>query len=460
MRAKNERLARALREAGYSYAELARHIRAIAAENGLTARTNSSAVAHWIAGTRPSRKTAELIAEALSRGTGRPLSLPQLGLAGPAGEEDDETEPALGLGTDRDPLDVLDLLAGADLERRDLSRAMPYSVPAAFFPLDAPVPRSRTAPEARPGTMGEREVEAVREMTRLFTAVDERHGGQHGRSALVQYLRSDVADLCRSRFRTQELKSRMLSAGACVVYLAGWKAYDAGEQGLAQRYYLQAYRLTKEAGNDLHSAFVLRVLAHHGMEVGRPEHSLDLIDAALRHVAGRSDPATEALYVVTRARALSMAGRCREAVAETARAERLVDGADQQEMPYWAALWGSARACVGNHSAKAAEHMGSYDVAERHFSRAVWSRPGGQYQRITALSVAHAGAMQCRQGLVEQACDTWTQALELMDGVRSTRVFRAAAGMRQDLSPYCRGRVPAALDLAERIRLWSSKEAL
>lgn len=458
MRARNERLARAVREAGYSYAELARQIRSVAAENGLTARTNSSAIAHWVAGTRPNRRTAELVAEALSRGTGRALSPQQLDLADASGEEGEEAVPAPGLGADRDPLDVLDLLAGADLERRDLSRAIPYSVPAAALPLDASAPWSRTLPVDRPGVMGEQEVEAVREMTRLFTAVDERHGGQHGRSALVQYLRSDVADLCRARFRTQELKARMLSAGACVVYLAGWKAYDAGEQGLAQRYYLQAYRLTREAGNDLHSAFVLRVLAHHGMEVGRPEHSLDLIDAALRHIGRRSDPATEALYVVTRARALAMADRGREAVAEAARAERLVQDADEREMPYWAALWGSARACVGNHSAKAAEHMGSYAVAEQHFSRAVRRRPGGQYRRITALNVAHTGAMQCRQGRVEQACDTWRAALELMDGVRSARVLRAVADMRHGLSPYCHGRVPAALDLAERIRLWSAQE--
>ncbi|MFI2369167.1 hypothetical protein [Streptomyces sp. NPDC018833] len=175
---------------------------------------------------------------------------------------------------------------------------------------------------------------AVREMTRLFTAVDERFGGQHGRTALVQYLRSDVAALCRARFRTEDLRRQMLSAGACVAYLAGWKAYDAGEAGLAQRYYLQAYALTPEADNDLHGAFVLRVLAHHGMEVGRPEHSLDLIDEALRRVRGHTDPATESLYVVTRARALAMAGRGREAVAEAARAARIVEGADEREMPF------------------------------------------------------------------------------------------------------------------------------
>ncbi|NWF24879.1 hypothetical protein HW130_01145 [Streptomyces sp. PKU-EA00015] len=456
MRPKNERLARAVRESGYSYAELARQIRALAAENGIPARTNSSAVAHWIAGTRPGRATAQLIAEALSRRLPLPVSPVQLGLLTSPEADDD---PLPGSGDDRDPLEVLDALAAADIDRSPWSRTVPYSVDAAALPLAAGAPRAEPGDAGQgTGTAGETEVAAVREMTRLFTAVDERFGGQHGRTALVQYLRSDVAALCRARFRTGEIKRQMLSAGACVAYLAGWKAYDAGEQGLAQRYYLQAYALTREADDELHGAFVLRVLAHHGMEVGRPEHSLDLLDEALRRVRGRTDPATESLYLATRARALAMAGRGREAVAEAARAARLVDGADEREMPFWAALWGSASACVGNHTAKAAEHLGSYDVAERHFSQAVWSRPDGDHRRITALSVAHTGRMQCRQGLVEQACATWDQALQLMDGVRSTRVTRAVAGMRRELAPYRQRRVQAAVELEERVRLWTAEE--
>ncbi|POX36696.1 hypothetical protein C3486_32330 [Streptomyces sp. Ru73] len=452
---RNEALDRAIRESGYSYAELARQIRAVAGENGVTVRTNSSAVAHWVAGTRPARRTADLIAEALARKLQRPITPVQLGLQ-PAEKEAADT--SLGLHVDRDPLDVLTMLGRADIERRPEAHAAPYTVATGSLVLDLDAQAAARATTARrTGTAGEPEVRAVREMTELFTAVDERHGGRHGRSALVQYLTSDVAALCRARFRSEELQQQMLSAAACVAYLAGWKAYDAGEQGLAQRYYLQAYRLTREAGNDLHGAFVLRVLAHHAMETGRSEHALALVDAALQRARGRTDPATEALYVATRARALAMEGRRREAVAEAAHAARLVDGADEREMPFWAALWGSPSACVRTHTAKAAEHMGSYDIAEQHFSQAVWNRTDTDLRRITALSHAHAGSMQCRQGLVEQACRTWSGTLQMMDGVRSVRVRRAVATMTRDLAPYQRRKVPAALELGEKIRLWSQE---
>ncbi|WP_328666296.1 hypothetical protein OG905_04510 [Streptomyces sp. NBC_00322] len=449
----NEHLRRAVTEAGCSYAELARDVRAVAAESGVAQlRTNSSAVAHWVAGTQPGATAARVLAETLSRKLGRLVTPEQLGLV----RISQTADQSLGLDMEQDPVEALTRLGRADIERRTWINSAPYSVPAAAMPLTHK-PRTRTA--ARPaGTAGEGEIQAVREMTTLFTAVDERHGGGHGRSAVVQYLVSDVATLCRSRFRTEAQKQQMLSAAACVAYLAGWKAYDAGEAGLAQRYYLQALKLTREAGQDLHTAFVLRVLAHHGLETGRGEHTLDLIDAALRLVKDRTDPATESLYVITRARALAMAGRSREAVAEAARAARLVDGADESEMPFWAALWGSAGACVGTHTAKSAELLGNYDIAERHFSRAVWSTSGHSYQRITALSLAHAGSMQCRQGHVERACTTWRRALELMDGVRSARVVRAARTMRRDLAPFAHRGSRAAVDFDERARLWLAGE--
>ncbi|MGP3948102.1 hypothetical protein [Streptomyces sp. 7N604] len=452
----NQALQQAIRAAGCSYAELAREVRTVAAESGRTRlRTNSSAVSHWVSGTRPNDVTSAFLAEALSRKLGRPVTAEQLGL-GTRGEAPDGREPAVASGPAGDPADALTRLGRADIERRTAVTSAAYSVAAAALPLgcaDELAARGRSAALGS-GTAGTGEIEAVKDMTRLFTAIDERYGGQHGRSAVVQYLVSDVAALCRARFRTENQRREMLSAAASLAYLAGWKAYDAGEMGLAQRYYLQAYRLTQEADNELHGAFILRILAHHGLEAGRPEHTLALIDAALDRVKGRTDPATESLYVITRARALAAEGIRREAVAESARAARMVEGADESEMPYWAALWGSAAACVEAHTAKAAVSLGEFAAAERHFSRAVWSRSGSEYQRIAALSVAHEGSMQCRQGRLEQACDTWARALDMMTGVRSARVRGAVADMSEDLGPLMRRGARTALDFDERVRAW------
>lgn len=460
--APNDRLRHTIREAGCTYAELARDVRTVAAEAGTAGgrqpRTNSSAVAHWVAGTRPNESTVRCLTEALSRRLGRALVPEQLGLGtGPdAGAED--------VGPGDDPVTALTRLTRADLDGRPDVVHAPYSVAVAALPptrSEEIAGRGRTARTAHGGgRAGPGEIGAARDMLELFTLVDERHGGRHGRSAVVQYLNADVTAFCRAGFRTETLRRQMLETAGCLAYLAGWKAYDAGRPGLAQRYYLRACEFARAADNRPHEAFVLRILAHHGMEAGRPEHTVQLMDAALERLGTGCDPATASLFAATRARALAVQGRRREAIAESSRALRLGQDADETELPYWAALWGSAAACVRNHLAKAAAALGEPAVAERHFARAEWSTgTGGSGQRrIAALSLAHTGSMQCRQGQVERACATWGQAMDLMDGVRSARIVDAVAQMRADLAPLRRRGARAALDFDDRAREWLRHE--
>lgn len=447
---RNEALHDALRDADITYEQLARDVRLVAAKSGDSLRTNKSAVAHWVKGKQPSAQTAVYIAEVLSRRLGREVSPDELGFR--AGSKSGPSS-ALGLGLGPDPVDMLRRLGDADIHRRKFLTNAAYSVAAAALPLGAEQAieyeqRTRTTHRA-----GRPEIDAVRDMTRLFTAIDERHGGQHGRTAVVQYLREDVATLCRSTFPAEKNRTAMLSAAASVAYLCGWKAYDASEHGLAQRYYLQAYALTREAGDDLHGAWILRILAHNGMDVRRPGHTLDLADAALSRVHGKVDPATEALFAVTRARALANADRGPEAVAQARQAQDLVLRGEQDAVPSWAALWGEAKATVTSHTAKTFRALGDHATAERHYAASARRRPDGT-PRITALSLAAAGREQALQGHLEQACDTWGRSLDLLGGVRSARVADEVAGIRRHLRPFELRGVRAAVELDERARAW------
>jgi len=446
---RNEALYEALREAGMTYDQLAAAVRIVAAESGDSRRTNKSAVSHWVRGMTPAPATVQYIAEALSRRLGRQLQPHDLGY----GTREDRPQEALGTHLGPDPVDMLRRLGDADIQRRTLLANAAYSVAAAALPLGVQQAqeyqdRARTGRRA-----GRAEIDAVRDMTRMFTAIDERHGGQHGRTAVVQYLREDVATLCRATFATTAEQQEMLSAAADVGYLCGWKAYDASEHGLAQRYYLQAYSLTREAGNELHGAWILRVLAHNGMDIRRPEHTLDLAEAALARVRGKVNPAAEALFAVTRARALANAGRGPEAVAQARQAQDLVERGEQAEVPSWAALWGAARATVSSHTAKTFRALGDHANAERHYAESARRRPDGT-QRITALTVAAEGREQALQGHVEQACATWGRSLDLLGGVRSARAAEEVAGMRRHLRVFEGRGVRVAADLDERARSW------
>ncbi|MGC5011435.1 hypothetical protein ACLQ2R_11785 [Streptosporangium sp. DT93] len=136
--------------------------------------------------------------------------------------------------------------------------------------------------------------------------------------------------------RRRFLSASAYSVAAAGVHLAGWKAYDAGEQGLAQRYYLQSYALAVESEVVGHDAFVMRTMAQQGMKLHRPEHCLALAETGLSRVHGKVDARTEALFAITHAHALAKTGERRPAVQEVERARACLAGAEGDEMPFWA----------------------------------------------------------------------------------------------------------------------------
>ncbi|MDG9703834.1 tol-pal system YbgF family protein [Streptomyces sp. DH37] len=343
------------------------------------------------------------------------------------------------------------------MERRSLVTSAAYSVAAAALPLGAVQDLAgRVATARHRGVAGAAEVAAVQDMTAMFVQLDERHGGQHGRSAVAQYLRSDVADLCSGSFRTPRDRQAMLLAAASLAYLLAWKAFDAGEHGLCQRYYLQCYQLTRAAESEPHQAFILRGMAHHGLDTGHPDHCVDLADAALARARGHVDPATEALMMICRARTLAADGRATEAVTEADRAAELAMRADDAErVPHWSALWGPSQATIASHTARIHITLRDYSSAERYYARA--ARTYGrstEHARVAGLVKFDLGRVQLRQGHVERACATWSEALDVLQGVRSQRATKAVTGVRKQLRMFAGRGVRAAADLDERARSW------
>lgn len=340
----NHQLEAAITDAEMTFDALARGVVRVAAEVGVHLRTNPSTVHKWLRGSDPEGDTPAFICEALFRRTGRPYTPAELGL-----RSVEQSDPGLGLSIGPDPVGVLARVWRADLDRRKFLAASAYSVAAIHLPLEYVRESAERTAAVRSGSVaGAAEVVAVRDMISMFTEIDERHGGQHGRSALIQYLRSDVAALCRGSFRTHEDRQQMLSAAAVGVHLAGWKAYDAGEQGLAQRYYHQSYALAVESGIVGHDAFVLRTLAQQGMKLRHPSKTFALSDTALTWAAGRVDAGTEALFTITHAHGLAATNQRRPAVLAVQRARDLLETADLDDMPYWARSWGPARATVNS----------------------------------------------------------------------------------------------------------------
>ncbi len=174
----NEALRAAISEAGCTYDTLARTVVRVAAENGEHARTNRSAVAHWLRGVRPSDRTAGYLIEALSRLTGRPVTTAELGY------EPDVGEGGVMTPFTPDAIGALSDLGAADLGRRLDRRSVLFS--AAMLPLslawlnDADSRGHRAREHG--GTVGKAEVQTVRTLTEAYYAADENLGSTSSRT--------------------------------------------------------------------------------------------------------------------------------------------------------------------------------------------------------------------------------------------------------------------------------------
>ncbi|WP_331718376.1 hypothetical protein [Streptomyces sp. NBC_00624] len=449
-RTPNVQLSALVAESGLTYEALAKATCAVAAECGTRIRTNKSNVEHWLSGAVPRGDTPRFLAVALSRRLGRLLTPADLGLPSPAEAVND----TIGLSLGSDPMDALLPMWRYELDRRRFLTTSAYSVAAAALPLSYDVQdiAARTAAARTGHTVGMAEVAAVRDMIHAFSELDERHGGQHGRSALVTYLRDDVAPLCRARFRTDDVRRQMLSAASRGVHLLGWKSYDAGQQGLAQRYYLQSYALATESGLPGHDGFVMRTMAMQGLKLHRPEHCLGLAETGLSQAKGRVDAQTEALFRVVHAHTLAKSGKHRAGLAEADHARSLLAGASGDEVPFWALAWGPPAASVYSRAAKVHETVGDHRAAAELYAMAATVRPADTYARIVALDLVASAEMHLKRGSIEQACHAWHRAIDHMDGVRSVRTRKAVSRMRRDLARFRARGLRRVAELDERGR--------
>ncbi|MBN3933201.1 hypothetical protein IQ279_26970 [Streptomyces verrucosisporus] len=197
---------------------------------------------------------------------------------------------------------------------------------------------------------------------------------------------------------------------------------------------------------------MMRTMAMQGLKLHRPEHCLALAETGLNRVKGRVDGQTEALFRVVYAHTLAKVGQTRPALAEADRARTLLaSGADAgDEVPFWALAWGPPEASVHSRTAKVFESLGDHHRAAAQYARAAASRPAGTYARIVALDLVAEAEMQLKQGLIEQACATWNQAMDHMDGVQSARTRKAVTTMRRNLSRFRARSLRCAADLDER----------
>ncbi|MGH3573847.1 MAG: hypothetical protein ACRDQV_19290, partial [Pseudonocardiaceae bacterium] len=107
-------------------------------------------------------------------------------------------------------------------------------------------------------------------------------------------------------------------------------------------------------------------------------------------------------------------------------------------------------ASLAHETACTLRDTGDLSGALKEFRRSARTRKAKTFTRTHAVTIGYLGAVHLRRGEIDQACSTWSTALDAMDGIHSARARQIVVDMRAALSAFRRSGVPATVELDAR----------
>ncbi|MFM9367487.1 regulator [Streptomyces sp. Da 82-17] len=456
-RTPNRQLAALIAEAGFSNAGLARRVDQLGLEHGLDLRYDKTSVTRWLRGQQPRGTTPALIAEVFTRRLGRRLSAQDLGLdacapvyAGLefAGSPEEAVDIVSGLwrkdsGSHAELQKIAFTPAGLVVPSRDwligraderVGRGDPASNARVPVQGRSSVPRQRTQTERGPGqkvTGGD--IAALRSVGELFRALDHAYGGGHARQALVRYLEHEAEPMLRGVYGEQ-IGRRLFSAAADLTRLAGWTSYDIAAHGLAQRYFVQALRLSQAAGDRAYGSYVLVTMSRQAVYLGHGREAVQLARVAQQGVGAAAPPVVQALLHAVEARGHGVLGEVRACTGALARAERALEAARPgDEVPHWARFFDEAQ--LADEFGHCHRDLQQYRAAAQHAERSLHLRAPA-FARSRLFSRVVLATARLGLGELDQACVLGAEAAQQASEMRSARALEYVRDFERRLEPY------------------------
>ncbi|MFI1735508.1 MFS transporter [Streptomyces acidicola] len=462
-RGPNEKLGAVLALAGISNAGLARRVNDLGAQRGLTLRYDKTSVARWVSkGMVPQGAAPHLIAAAIGQKLGRPVPLHEIGLA------DADPAPEVGLAFPRDVgqavksatelyrLDLAGRRAGSGGIWQSLAGSFAvsaYATPASRWlitPADSSVARDASPSEGAgaPLKVGHSDVQKLREAAEDARRWDSKYGGGDWRSSMVpECLRVEAAPLLLGSY-SDEVGRALFGASAELTRLAGWMAFDTGQQEAAQRYYIQALRLARAAADVPLGGYVLASMSLQATYRGFGDEGVDLAQAALERNRGLATARTMSFFRLVEARAHARASDAHAAGAALKASEGWLERArDGDNDPSWLGFYGYDR-----FAADAAECYRDLKAPRqvRRFTEQALSKPTEEFVRSHGLRLVVSAVAELESGNLDAACEQGVRAVEVAGRISSARTTEYVKDLLHRLEPY--GDEPQVVELRERAR--------
>lgn len=312
------------------------------------------------------------------------------------------------------------------------------AVPAAVAGLYDPAPQR----------VGHSDVTKLREAAEDARRWDSKYGGGDWRSSMVpECLRVDAAPLLLGSY-SDDVGRALFGATAELTRLAGWMAFDTGQQEAAQRYYIQALRLARAAADVPLGGYVLASMSLQATYRDFPDEGVDLAQAAVERNRGLATARTMSFFRLVEARAHAKAGDSAAAGAALRAAEGWLERAREGDPdPTWLGFYSYDR-----FAADAAECYRDLKLPRqvRRFTEQALSRPTEEYVRSHGLRLVVSAVAELESGNLDAACAAGTRAVEVAGRISSARTTEYVRDLLHRLEPY--GDEPRVAELRERAR--------
>ncbi|MFF2197702.1 sporulation protein [Streptomyces sp. NPDC058157] len=323
--------------------------------------------------------------------------------------------------------------------------ARPGTETAAPAPVAVP---AAALPDASPQRVGHSDVTKLREAAEDARRWDSKYGGGDWRSSMVpECLRVDAAPLLLGSY-TDEVGRALFGATAELTRLAGWMAFDTGQQEAAQRYYIQALRLARAAADVPLGGYVLASMSLQATYRDFPDEGVDLAQAAVERNRGLATARTMSFFRLVEARAHAKAGDSAAAGSALRAAEGWLERSREGDSdPTWLGFYSYDR-----FAADAAECYRDLKLPRqvRRFTEQALSRPTEEYVRSHGLRLVVSAVAELESGNLDAACAAGTRAVEVAGRISSARTTEYVRDLLHRLEPY--GDEPRVAELRERAR--------
>ncbi|MBF9068470.1 hypothetical protein [Streptacidiphilus fuscans] len=278
---------------------------------------------------------------------------------------------------------------------------------------------------------------------------DSRYGGGDWRSSMVpECLRRDATPLLLASY-SDEVGRALFGATAELTRLAGWMAFDTGQQEAAQRYYIQALRLARAAADVPLGGYVLASMSLQATYRGAADEGVDLAQAAVERNRGLATARTMSFFRLVESRAHARAGDAAACASALAAAESWLERSRPGDSdPAWIDFYTWDR--LAADAAEGFRDLGMPGKV-REFTERALATPTEEYVRSHGLRLIVSAMAELDQGELERAVAAGNRALDVAGRISSQRTREYLAEMLKRLDRYKGERI--AQELVERARL-------